>query len=165
MSEGDSTKISVEDAIRLKQALNMSIRHGGYSAREIEALERLSGEQRMELAESLSHIKKVWWVFPDWFMAIGFLAAVGSLFYFDGAMARLLAVLLMIYCAAQVAYRWGVYYGFVRGFEDGNMEGVHRALGISAHDAAEIHERAREIEVDERVISALDEGKNQPRAN
>jgi len=164
MSEDDSSKISVQDAIRLKHDLNKSIKYSGYNAKEIKELERLSEEQRAKLNENLSHIRKAWWVFPDWVMAIGFLVAGFSMFYFESVFARLICLLAMIFCATQVAYRMGVYYGFVRGFQEGHEEGVHRVLGISLDEASEIGERATEMEMDDRLIRKLDQGKDRPSA-
>ena len=164
MSEGDSSKISVQDLIRLKHELNKSITHAGYNAKEIRELERLNEAQHTTFREELANIKEVWWVFPDWAMVLGFLVAVGSLFYFESLSARLFCALALIYCATQVAYRLGVYYGFGRGFQQGQAEGVRRVLGISANDASEIHDRAIEMEMDERLIGKLDERKDQPTA-
>ena len=164
MSDGDSSKISVQDAIRLKHEINKSIKYGGYNAKEIQELERLNEKQRAKLGEELAHIKKVWWVFPDWAMVVGFLVAIGSLFYFESVAARLFCVLASIYCATQVAYRLGVYFGFARGFQQGHEEGVHRALGISPEEASEISEKATEMEMDDRLIKKLDERKDQPSA-
>lgn len=164
MSEKDSDKISIQDAIRLKHDLNQSIQHSGYNVREIQELEHLSQEQIGKLDENLSHIKKVWWAFPDWTMAIGFLVASCSLFYFKSDFAHIFSLFALIYCAAQVAYRQGVYYGFARGFQDGHEEGVHRLLSISPDDASEISERATEMEMDERLIQKLEEGRCQQSA-
>lgn len=159
MSEGDSSKISVQDAIRLKHDLNNSIKYGGYNAKEIKELERLSEEQRAKLNENLSHIKNNWWLFPDWVMAIGFLVAGCLLFYFQSVFARLFCLIAMTYCATQVAYRLGVYFGFSEGFQEGHEEGVDRVLGISPDDSFEISERATEMEMDDMLIRGLDKGK------
>lgn len=91
-----------------------------------------------KLDENLSHIKKVWWVFPDWAMVVGCFVAGYSLFYFESVFARLFWLLAMIYCATQVAYRLGVYYGFALGFQEGNEVDANRVLGISPDDSSEI---------------------------
>jgi hypothetical protein len=163
MSE-DPDKISVQDAIRLKHEVNKSIKYGGYNAREIRELEHLNDEQRARLGAELTNIKKVWWFFPDWVMVAGFIAAFGSFFYFDGLTARIVSALAAIYCATQVAYRLGVYYGFARGYQEGQEQGVHRVLGISQDEAQDIHERATEMEMDDKLIKKLDERKDQPNA-
>ncbi len=163
MSE-DSDKISVRDAVRLKHEVNKSIKYGDYNAKEIEELGRLNEEQRARLGAELTNIKKVWWVFPDWFMVVGFVAAVASFFYFESLSARIFSALVSIYCATQFAYRLGVYYGFARGYQEGQEQGVHRVLGISPEEAHEISERATEMEMDDRLIKKLDERKDQPNA-
>ena len=111
MSE-DSNKISVQDAVRLKHEVNKSIKYGGCNAKEIEEFRRLNEEQRARLGAELTNIKKVWWAFPDWVMLVGFLVAVGSFLYFESLSARIFSALISVYCATQVAYRLGVYYGF-----------------------------------------------------
>ena len=160
MSE-DPNKISVQDAVRLKHELNKSIKYSGYNAGEIKELGRLNEEQRTRLGAELANIKKVWWVFPDWVLMVGFIVAIGSLFYFDSLSARILSALASIYCATQVAYRLGVYYGFARGYQEGQEQGVHRVLGISPGEVNEIDEKATEMEMDDRLIKRLDERKDE----
>jgi len=162
MSE-DFNKISVQDAVRLKHELNKSIKYGGYNARDIEELGRLNEEQRARLGAELANIRKVWWVFPDWVMVVGLGVTVGSFFYFESLSARIFSALALIYCATQIAYRRGVYYGFARGYQEGQEQGVHRVLGISPEEAHEIGERAIEMEMDDGLIKKLDERKGQPR--
>lgn len=65
-------------------------------------------KDRATLSDELTHIKKVWWVFSDWVIALGFVVAVGSLFYFLSFAVRVVGTLASIYCATQVAYRLGV---------------------------------------------------------
>ena len=76
-------------------------------------------EASSTLSEELTHIKKVWWVLPDWAMVAGTLIGAGSFFYFTSFAGRLGSMVASIYFAAQVAYRLGVYYGFARGFQQG----------------------------------------------
>lgn len=63
-------------------------------------------------------------MFPDWAMAVGCLIAIASLFYFTGFAARLAGVLASIYCATQISYRFGVLYGYGRGFQAGHERAV-----------------------------------------
>lgn len=86
------------------------------------------------LAEHLSHIQKSWWVFPEWVMAIGTLVSGYLIFHVDGVFARLSWLLAMIFCATQVAYRMGIYYGFAEGFQEGREEGVRGKNEISTLD-------------------------------
>ena len=79
------------------------------------------------MREELDNIKVVWWVFPEWAMGIGFVLAIASFFYFDSPGGRICASIASLYCATQIAYRAGVYYGFSRGFREGHEEGVERA--------------------------------------
>ncbi|MDP1545347.1 MAG: hypothetical protein Q8L87_04935 [Anaerolineales bacterium] len=152
-------KITVQDAVRLKHEINESIKYGGYNAREIEELGRLSEEQRTRLGAELANIKKVWWFLPDWVMVIGSIAAISSLFYFDSLTARVVSAFAAICCATQVTYRLGVYFGFARGYQEGQEQGVHRVLGISPDEAQDIDERATEMEMDEGLIKKFNERK------
>lgn len=83
---------------------------------------KMSIEDLVILGEELSHMKKVWWVFPHWVMWTASVVAGGSLFYFDTFLGRVLALLASAFFAAQVAYRMGVYYGFARGFQEGRRQ-------------------------------------------
>jgi hypothetical protein len=148
----NSSKISVQDAVNLKHELNKSIKYAGYNAIEIRELGRLNEEQQRRLDTELSNIRKVWWLFPDWAMFTGFLVTLGLLFYFESFLARILFVLASIYCATQIAYRLGVYYGFTRGYQEGQEQGVHRVLGISHEQAHKIGERATDMEIDGGLI-------------
>ena len=82
---------------------------------------------RANLGDELTNIKKNWWVFPDWLMLLGLVVALCSLFFFVTFSAGLVGMLASIYCATQVAYRRGVYFGFARGFEQGHEEAVRSA--------------------------------------
>ena len=84
-------------------------------------------KERLQLSAELTNIKKNWWLFPDWLMALGLVVALCLLFFFVPFAADLLGMLASIYFATQIAYRRGVYFGFARGFEQGHEEGVRRA--------------------------------------
>ena len=152
----DSDAMSVQDAIRLKHDLNESIKYLGYDAREIQELKRVTAEQFKLLDESISKLRDAWWFFSDRTMVIGFLVSGCSLLYFASDIARLFCIVGMIYFATQVSYRRGVWYGFIQGFEYGHEKGVEKVLGISAVESTEIHKRATEMAVDERLIQRLD---------
>jgi hypothetical protein len=152
----DSDAMSVQDAIRLKHGLNKSIKCHGYDAREIQELKRLTTEQFEELNEGISILRDAWWFFSDRTMVIGFLISGCSLLYFASDIARLFCIVGMIYFATQVSYRYGVWYGYTRGFEYGHEKGVEKVLGISAVESTEMHKRATEMAVDERLIQRLD---------
>ncbi len=160
MNEVGSGEISIQDAIRLKHDLNNSIKYGGYNAKEIKDLESLSESERDVLNEHLAHINKVWWFFPDWFMGVGFVVAGFFLFFFQNFPARIFCLVALIYCVTQVAWRLGVYFGYSEGYRGGHEDGVHRALNISPDEASEISDRAREMEMDDRLIGKLDQTKN-----
>jgi len=160
MNDKASDKISVEDAVRLKHQLNQEITYGGgLNARKIREMEGLSQEQYAEVNKQLSEIKKSWWFFPDYFWIIGLLIGGFCIFYFDKMIVRVIALVVILYCIGSLAYRSGVLYGYVRGYESGHEEGVHRALGITPDDARDIHDRAIEMEMDEMLIKKMDERK------
>lgn len=160
MSDGGSGKISIEDAIKLKHSLDKSITYGGYNAKEIKEMRDLTKEQYSEVNRQLSEIRKNWWCLPDYVWIIGIIASVVCLFYFQWVFIHMACVVVLAYCVAQLGYRSGVLYGYVRGYESGHVEGVHKSLGIS-HGIADIGQRAIDMELDEMLIKGFDERKNQ----
>ena len=140
----------------MKHEVNKSIRYGGYNAREIQELGRLNESEQGKLRAELDNIKKVWWVFPDWLMGVAFLVALAALFYLSSPITRIVCGVVSLYCAVQFSYRLGVYYGFMRGYQEGHQLGVHRVLGISDEQAGEINERATEMEIDDKLVKSLD---------
>jgi hypothetical protein len=151
--------ITLGDAVRLKNDIEKSIKFSGYTVREIEALEVLNEEQLAALNAEIAHIKQVWWFFPDWMMAVGSVVAFFSAFLVEGHTERVVSMVVAFYCVAQIRYRHGVYYGYVRGYEEGHLQGVHRVLGITQDESREISELANQIEADERVIAKLDKNR------
>jgi len=61
------------------------------------------------LGDELAHDKKVWRVLADWVLVVGLVVAFGSLFYFTSLAARLVGVVVLIYCATQLAGRVRVH--------------------------------------------------------
>ena len=94
-------------------------------------------EASSALSEELTHIKKVWWVLPDWAMVVGTLISAGLFFYFATFAGRLGSVVASLYFATQVAYRLGVYYGFARGFQQGREQFVS-AIASSTKNGATV---------------------------
>ena len=161
MSDETSGKISIEDAIRLKHKLNQAITYRGYNAKEVHDMENLTKEQYSEVGRQLSEIKKSWWFFPDYVWVIGIIMGGFCSLYFPQYFLRIVGLVALIYCTAQLAYRSGVSYGYVRGYESGHEEGIHKALGVPSEEAADLRQRATEMEMDEMLIKKMDERKEQ----
>lgn len=160
MNDELSDKISVKDAMRLKNELNQKITYGGgLNAKQIRDMEGLTQEQSAEVSRQLSEIRKSWWLFPDYVWITGLLVGVSAFFYFHQLIVQIFALAAVLYCTAQLAYRSGLLYGYVRGYESGHEEGVHKSLGITPADAEDIRDRAVEMEMDERLIQKMDERK------
>ena len=159
MTDETSGKITIDEAIRLKHNLNQTITHGGYNAKEIHDMEALTKEQYLEVNRQLSEIKKSWWFFPGYVWVIGIILAVFCSLYFSQISIRIAGVVVLAYCIAQLGYRSGLLYGYFRGYESGHEEGIHKALGVSAEEAAELSQRATEMEMDERLIKKMAERK------
>jgi hypothetical protein len=157
MSEDNSDKMSIKDAIRLKHELHQDIRYSGYNAKEIQEMENLTKDQYADLKRQLSEIEKSWWFFPDYVWFTGIVVAGFCIWYFPLRIVHLACLIVIGYCIANLAYRAGVSYGYERGYEGGHEEGVHKALGISDDDAHEISEIATEMEIDENIIKKMDE--------
>jgi hypothetical protein len=161
MADETSGKITVEEAIRLKHDLNQGITYGGYNAKEISDMENLTKEQYSEINRQLSEMRKSWWFFPDYVWVIGIIVSGVCFFYFYQSFVRIAAVVVLAYCIGQLAYRSGVLYGYVRGYESGHEEGIHKALGVPTEEAAELGQRAIEMEMDENLIKKMDKRKGQ----
>jgi hypothetical protein len=159
MADETSGKITVEEAIRLKHDLDQVITYRKYNAKEISEIENLTKEQHSEVNRQLSEIRKSWWFFPDYVWVMGIIVSGFCFLYFYRNYVRIAAVVVLAYCIGQLAYRSGVLYGYVRGYESGHEEGVHKALGVSAEEAAELSQRAIEMEMDEKLIRKMDERK------
>ena len=116
MSDDNLDKISIEDAIKLKHELDQqNIRSGGYSAKQIEEMGKLTKEQYAELNRQLIEMEKSWWFFPDYVWFIGIVAVSLCMWYFSYWVVHLAGIIVIIYCVANLAYRAGVSYGYERG--------------------------------------------------
>lgn len=149
MNEETSSKINIEDAIKLKNQINHNIKWGGYNARQVREIKDLTNEQYVEVNRQLSEIKKSWWFFPDYVWVIGALVSCICILFYSNFSVHIIGIVVLIYCIAQLAYRSGVSYGYVRGYETGHEEGVYKALRISTEEAVEIDEYANEMEIAE----------------
>lgn len=156
MSATDEKKISIQDAIRLKHAINKKITHRGLDAQQIREMEELSADQYDAIKTGLTYIKKSWWFLPDKLLWILALVSAFIFFYFQDTIYQKMSIGLAIYCIGQLCYREGVYYGFTRGYEDGHVTAVHKALGLTPEDQANLHERAVEMQMDEMLIKRMD---------
>lgn len=85
-----------------------------------------------KLNENLTHIQKTWWVFPGWVMVLGCMIASYLLFQFETVFVRIFWLIAAVYCATQVAYRQGVYFGFAEGFQIAHEEGTGHKSNPSA---------------------------------
>ena len=72
------------------------------------SLEDLKKEQYKELNRQLTEINKSWWLFPNYFWIIGLLIGGICIFYFDQIIIQGLAIVVIMYCVAQIYYRLGV---------------------------------------------------------
>lgn len=134
MSDETSDKMRIADAIKL-------------SIEQVEEMEKLTEEQYSEVYRQLSEMKKSWWLFPNYVWVAGIIAAGFCILYFTYWIIHVVGIMVMIYCVAQLCYRAGVSYGYVRGYHGGHEEGVHKALhNILGDDASEIFDRAFEDE-------------------
>lgn len=161
MNDKKSDELSIEDAIGLINNLNQQITIGGFNAKEISELKNLTKEQYAEVGRQLAGIKKEWWLFPDYIWIIGLIGGFLSILYFQQWIVQIVGLILVLYCTAQLGYRSGVQYGYVRGYESGHEEGVHKALGITPKEAIDMHDRAVEMKMDEMLIKKMDQRKEE----
>ena len=105
-------------------------------------MEELSHDQYGKIKEAISFIRKHWWFFPDMMFWICAITSAVVYFYFQNTIYQKIALGVAIYSLVQLSYRNGVYYVFTRGYEDSHITGVHKALGLTPEDEADIHDRA-----------------------
>ncbi len=83
-------------------------------------LGELNEQLSTDLAGELANIHKTWWVLPNWFVVLAGICAAASVILLADGTWRLVALLVLIFCATQFTYRQGVHYGFGRGFQAGH---------------------------------------------
>jgi hypothetical protein len=150
--------IRVDDAIRLKHEINKSITYQGFNAKEVEELANMTSEDYRKIRLKYAGQLKEWTIIPDfvWYA----LSIVGILLIFWNAVwyLKLVGLVCVGYSALQIGSRVGNPAGFIIGYEWGLSDGVYKALGIDDKEAADIHDRSIEMEMDEKLIKRMDEG-------
>ncbi|MGH9363644.1 MAG: hypothetical protein ACRD1B_00035 [Thermoanaerobaculia bacterium] len=128
---------------------------GGIRYGDIPKMQELTDAQRAELGKAISFIRKTWWFFPDWLMVAFALVAGGCFYFFPKPWVRAVTVVVVIQCAGGLVYRRGVDYGFERGYEDGHVKGVRKALGLTDEEAEKIETFVMEAERDNHVAALM----------
>lgn len=160
---GDKETINITDAVRLKHSLNQSITYGrsDLNAQQIEELKRLDSDQILQLNEILSDIRKSWWLTPNWVWWGSALVVIFIILFISReTLPMVVALFVFGYCVIQLGFRAGHQQGFSRGYEDGHCSGVYKALGIDAKEIKDLHERSKEMLLDENVIANMVKKKN-----
>ena len=146
--------MSLEDAIRFKYDIGRSIRFGGKTVKEIEALRELSAEDYKGVRKNFDEYMKSARILSP--IAISIASICGAaLLFFHGWLRGLGAGLLVI--SFWTAIKWQEYReGFLHGYRDGVFDGVARALGLSEKDREEIAKLSVDLAVDEILVNRLD---------
>ena len=150
MPDDDKLKISLPAAIALKHSLNQSTSYGPYNAKEFLHLTKLSVDDYAAIRKTHVEIfgRRPYIVFA------GFIAG-GLLFVFTNGWLRITGIVLTLLTAMALAKREGHEEGFVAGYENGVDLGIKRALRVSDEDSTDAHDRAIEMEIDEKILKGI----------
>jgi len=158
---GTKNGIRIDDAIRLKDEINKSITYQGFNAKEVEELAKMTAEDYRKIRLKYGEQLKEWTIIPNfiWYA----LSIVGILLIFWNALwyLKLLGLASVGYSALQIGSRVGNPEGFIIGYEWGLSDGVYKTLGIDEKEAADVHDRSIEMEMDERLIKGIEERKSE----
>ena len=151
--------LGIIDAIRLKHRINTErITYHGLNAKDVSELASMPTEDYRKILMAYAKRHKEWTIIPNfvWYA----LSIVGVVLVFSSGAwyLKLLGLIFTAYSGLQIGSRIGNYDGFTIGYEWGLTDGVHKTLGIDNKEAADIRERAVEIEMDERLLKKLDKG-------
>jgi hypothetical protein len=152
--------IRIDDAIRLKHEINKSITYQGFNAKEVEELAKMTSEDYRKIRRKYTEQLKEWTIIPN-FIWYAF-SIVGILLIFCNVVwyLKLLGLGCVGYSALQIGSRVGNPEGFITGYEWGLSDGVYKTLGIDEKEAADVHDRSIEMEMDQRLIKGIEERKS-----
>lgn len=157
MSENEKRppeEISVKEAVKLKHAINKGILYGGMNAKEFKEFKRINADQWKKIRED--YFKCGTWLFNKKVLFVFLILACAAYFFFSG-WPRTIAAVVGILCFIAIIKREGHSEGYIDGYQDGFDEGINKALGIDEKEASDIYERAREMEIDDRIVSKWEE--------
>lgn len=158
-------ELTVEQGYRLKQKIEKSITYGpGLNAREVESLKRLGADHWAKVRREYDEWIKGMQVYGNVLLMI--VAAVGGFVCIRYTTrkgwvgwAAITAGMLAFYAVASLFRREGHREGYMDGYDSGFSEGINKAYGIDEKEAMDIHDRAIDMQFDERVIKAFNEKK------
>ncbi len=155
MSEKENkttSEISVREAMKLKHEINKGILYGGMNAKEVKEFKKISADQWKQIWEDYFKCSRFTRVFNTKVLFVFLVLACAAFFYFTG-WPKTVAVVVAILCIIAIIKREGHREGYMDGYPDGFDEGINKALGIDEEEAADIEERAMEMEIDDRLVS------------
>jgi len=145
-------EISIKDAYRLKHELNKDITYAGMNAKEISNFKKTSADEWKKIRDDYDKwIKQIRAWGSKTLIAVLVLSGVAFFYFSDWIKTASLVVVL--YCIMEIAKREGHREGYIDGFDAGKEEGINKTLGINDEELADVHERAIEMEIDERLVS------------
>lgn len=160
-------QITVEQAVRLKNDINKSITYGpGLNAREVVTLKTVSAEQWNTVRRDYDQWARKTQVFNRFSLLIIAVAGVYACIHYVKAegwvgWAGWAAGMVALYAVGALFKREGHRDGYLEGYDTGFSEGVDKAFGIDGKEAADIQDRAVDMQIDESLIKAFDEKKEQ----
>lgn len=115
------------------------------SIEQVEEMQKLTQEQYEIVSGELAEMGDSWCFFPNYAWIVGIIVAGFCILYFTYWIIHVAGIILMVYCVAQLGYRAGVSYGYVRGYQNGHEAGVHKAVdNILGDEASDVFDRAFE---------------------
>jgi hypothetical protein len=154
--KNNAADMSVEDLVRLRQQVNQSIIYGNsnLNARQISQLQSMDAAQWAKIRQDYAKWNKRSPLVPIAIAVMG----VAAWFYFKNWIG-IVGVVSAIYAIGELFRREGHREGYMDGYDAGFEGGFNRALGISDKEAAEIHEKATEMKIDDMNVAAFDKHK------
>jgi len=153
MQNNSNQKISTEKFTKFKHIIGIKNTFDGFNGEDIIKLEKLSEAQYRDLQSHISYIKRTWWFFPSYVWIFGIIISCITIIFSDNALIKIASFIFISVCIFHLSYRSGLVYGFIRGFEEGHIAGIHKAFGVSAKDASELRNLETEIKMDEFIIN------------
>jgi hypothetical protein len=153
--EKHGQQIPVGEAYKLKRAINKSITYGGMDARQFQDFCKMGVEDWSRLRKEYDEWIRRLRIFGTLALCVWLAVGAGSAYFFEGWL-KAIGVVIMILALYELAKRVGHREGYVDGYEAGRAQGLNKAFGISNETAEEIRERSIEMELDERMIRAIE---------
>lgn len=148
----DADGMSLKDMLKLGHEVNKLITYGGMNAKEVEEFKEISANQWKKIRED----------YDKWVVQIRvlnskvlfvFLILFGVASIYLSGWLKIVFMSIAIYSFFELTKREGHREGYIDGYRDGFDDGINKSLGIDEKEAADIDERAIDMEIDGRLVN------------